>query len=189
MIFIIFSGLSNPASNKIYMKLDQNLHKCFEILEKALAKVLPIVAIMTKFVTCFIVYSATDLGAEAFELPMPGRWWVFWSIFALNIRDTSRSNSVGSDLHSSFVHSCLDVKAVSPSVIVIDIEWEWVSEWDASGFSFRSIAKRCSYLYVIAIGSHTRRSHFALSRIWAKTMLICVIKLLVTVARSRERYF
>lgn len=182
MIFIIFSGLLNPASNKIYMKLDQNLQKCFEILEKALAKLLPIVAIMTKFVTCFIVYSATDLGTEAFELPMPGRWWVFWSIFAFSLK-------FGWKRFALII--CAQLFRCQSSVTLCNCNWYWmrvserVSEWDASGFSFRSIAKRCSYLYVIAIGSHTRRSHFALSRIWAKTMLICVIKLLVTVASDR----
>lgn len=68
-------GFSHPASKRIYEKLDHKLQKCFYILDCALAKVLPIVAIMLKYITCFIIYFTSDLDIDSFELPMQGRWW------------------------------------------------------------------------------------------------------------------
>lgn len=67
-------GLSHPASKNIYCEIDEKLQKWYKFMDIALVKVLPLSVIVTKSMTCFIMYSTTD-SVNVFELPIPGRWW------------------------------------------------------------------------------------------------------------------
>lgn len=67
--------VSHPASKRIYTKPDQQIEKVYGILQLVIVKVTPLCTVVPKLMTSFIVYFTTDLGGEAFELPIPGQWY------------------------------------------------------------------------------------------------------------------
>lgn len=67
-------GLVHPTSKRIYTKPDQQLEKLNGILQLVIVKVIPFSVVIPKYLTCFLMYFITDLGNDAFEIPLPGQW-------------------------------------------------------------------------------------------------------------------
>lgn len=69
-------GLKFGSSKAIYANTNQSVEKVSDILYVVFIKVLLPSVIWPKFVISFVKYFATDLGGDAFDLPLPW-WWVF----------------------------------------------------------------------------------------------------------------
>lgn len=54
-----------------YCATNRQVAKICKILDVGMAKVMPQFMIWPKFIACFVIYFITDLGSEAFELPLP----------------------------------------------------------------------------------------------------------------------
>lgn len=67
---IKISGLKYARSRAIYEDTNRQLEKLSGILYVAFVKVLPQLMIWPTFALSYVKYFATDLGADAFELPL-----------------------------------------------------------------------------------------------------------------------
>lgn len=65
------SGSTYPGSKALYNEMNQQIEKWSEIIDFAAAKMTPICLILPKSFVCFIIYFATDLGSDSFDLPLP----------------------------------------------------------------------------------------------------------------------
>lgn len=70
-LFIHILGLENSASKEIYIKTNQFIEKLSDIIYIAIGEVTPLIWVAPKCCGCLFFYFATDLGSEAFELPLP----------------------------------------------------------------------------------------------------------------------
>lgn len=70
ILLIIILGLKYPSSKAIYSKSNQQAEKLCQIIHFAFTKVTIHCTMLPKFITSFVVYFTTDLGREAFELPL-----------------------------------------------------------------------------------------------------------------------
>lgn len=64
-------GQGNPTSKAIHDVTNRKVEKISRLLCVAVGKVSPQILVWPKFIGCFAVYLTTDLGSEAFELPIP----------------------------------------------------------------------------------------------------------------------
>lgn len=65
-------GLKNaPSSKAMYDSTNQHVEKICHILYVGCVKVIPQCIIWPSFVISFVKFFATDLDADAFELPVP----------------------------------------------------------------------------------------------------------------------
>lgn len=60
-----------PASKKSFIKINHLVEKCSETIYFAVVKVSPQCVIYPKFIISYMLYFATDLGRDSFELPFP----------------------------------------------------------------------------------------------------------------------
>lgn len=67
-------GLMNPTLKTIYRKTNEEIKKVHKILNFALVKSTPVCVTIPVFIASFVAYFTTDLGTEAFELPIPTMW-------------------------------------------------------------------------------------------------------------------
>lgn len=67
-------GLVQPAAKRFYTKPDQQFEKLNGILQLVIVKMTPICVVVPKFITSCLMYFVTDLGSEAFELPVTAQW-------------------------------------------------------------------------------------------------------------------
>lgn len=70
MIFFS-SGLIYRAPKALYEEANQNQEKWGKIVHLAVAKGTVVASILPKFISSLVAYFATDLGGEAFVLPIP----------------------------------------------------------------------------------------------------------------------
>lgn len=64
-------GLKHPESRALYIESSQKVDKWIRILDVALLRVTPTLAILPAVISSFITYFTTDLGNAALELPGP----------------------------------------------------------------------------------------------------------------------
>lgn len=64
-------GTENSASIDIHEATNRQIEKICRILHMAMSKVPPHFVIWPKYFGCLGIYFTTDLGREAFELPIP----------------------------------------------------------------------------------------------------------------------
>lgn len=69
------SGLKYPASRKIYEKIDPKVEKWCKIIFFMNMKVCFPIGMSSEFIYSFILYFTTDLGNDAFQVPLP-----FWYV-------------------------------------------------------------------------------------------------------------
>lgn len=67
------TGLENPISKKIYEEANQQIEKWSKILNMLMRKVTTPCLALPKFIVSFVIYFATDLGNDAFQLQYPMR--------------------------------------------------------------------------------------------------------------------
>lgn len=65
----MFIGLA--YSQPLYTETSQKVEKWMRILDVAFLKVTPIMAVGPATIVSFVKFFSTDLGASAFELPIP----------------------------------------------------------------------------------------------------------------------
>lgn len=63
--------MKNPESNQTYVKLNENIEKSTRIFYIFMVQVTFIAIVVPQFITSFYLYLTTDLGTEAFNLPLP----------------------------------------------------------------------------------------------------------------------
>lgn len=64
------SGRVNADSKGIYEEVNGQIEKWGKIIYFVIAELSPICMIVPKAILCLLVYFTTDLGQEAFELPV-----------------------------------------------------------------------------------------------------------------------
>ena len=72
---ILFLGMKNPKSKIIYEKTNQLAEKLSTAVFFVIVKVSVPCIVFPKCIISYIVYFTTDLGADAFDSPLP-MWWV-----------------------------------------------------------------------------------------------------------------
>lgn len=70
----MFVGLVNPTVKTIYTQTVGAIKKHVGFSNTALIKVTPAAATLPVALGCFITYFTSDLGADAFELPLTSMW-------------------------------------------------------------------------------------------------------------------
>lgn len=75
----IISGLDYPESMALYVVANERIEKISEFLYFIVLKVAPPCVIFPKLFASLHAYSTTDLGSEAFKLPLP-MWFVRYSL-------------------------------------------------------------------------------------------------------------
>lgn len=82
--FIKNLGLKYETSNAIHEGTNRQIEKISGILYIGLVKVLPQCIIWPVFLISFVKYFATDLNADAFELPLAWWWVAFFQTISWN---------------------------------------------------------------------------------------------------------
>lgn len=68
-------GLENPESKTMYNETNQRIEKSSGNLYLAVVKGIPICVVFPKFIARLSIYFTTNVGTEAFVLPLP-MWYV-----------------------------------------------------------------------------------------------------------------
>lgn len=63
-------GVKNPVSKTIHNQTKQQIEKHFRRLDIILVKATPVCVTLPMFIISFVAYFTTDIGADAFELPV-----------------------------------------------------------------------------------------------------------------------
>lgn len=79
---LYISGIKHPASKVIYVKIVDLVEKWDRFIQFALLKVTVPSFVLPKYIFCFYMYFSTNMGNDAFELPLP-LWWVDVFVFCL----------------------------------------------------------------------------------------------------------
>lgn len=92
--FFFFQGSQNPASNVIYIEVVDRVEKWSRFIHFVMLKVSIPCFVLPKYIVCFYLYFTTDMGNDAFELPLP-IWWavkvfisqkqIFWRSICVHI--------------------------------------------------------------------------------------------------------
>lgn len=69
--YFIFQGLQNEASKAIYVEVNDRIEKWSQIVHFVLVNVSIPFLILPKYLVSFYLYYTTDMGNDAFELPLP----------------------------------------------------------------------------------------------------------------------
>lgn len=68
---LMYVGLQYAGSKPLYTEISQKVGKWIEFLDFACLKVTPLLCVNSALIASFSTYFTTDLGAAAFELPLP----------------------------------------------------------------------------------------------------------------------
>lgn len=68
-------GLKYSESKAIYTSTARKVQQRMDLFTLVMQKLTPILMMLPKFIISFCSYFTTDLGPDAFELPIP-KWWV-----------------------------------------------------------------------------------------------------------------
>lgn len=69
-----FIGLLNSTLPTMYTEASDKIEKAVETTKMALVKITPAGITIPTFFACFAAYYTTDLGTDAFVLPLPTMW-------------------------------------------------------------------------------------------------------------------
>lgn len=69
----IILEIENPAAKAIFCRTNQLVEKCTQIICLVVSKLTPIFWVTAQITGCIFVYFFTDLGNDAFDLPI-GMW-------------------------------------------------------------------------------------------------------------------
>lgn len=71
IIKFAFQGSKYRAPKELYEQTNQSVEKWTKIVHLAVAKVTVLASVLPKLITSIVAYLVTDLGNEAFVLPIP----------------------------------------------------------------------------------------------------------------------